>query len=196
MRARRWTRRWPRRRPRTWRRTRARSRGRGRNVELAEEAVTESRAFTEREALNADAALIDLVATDLPDLLGQLDGRTVTRFDGHTEPSAPPAPNRAIEMTVRQRVLSAIAHPNIAYLLFSLGTLGLTIELWNPGAILPGVVGGLCLLLAFFAFQMLPVNYAGVLLMLFGLVLLVLEIKVTSFGLLAPAASSAWCSAR
>ena len=76
-------------------------------------------------------------------------------------------------MTWRQRVLSAIAHPNVAYILLSLGTLGLTIELWSPGAVLPGVAGGLSLLLAFFALQILPVNYAGLLLMLFGLVLLV-----------------------
>ena len=88
-------------------------------------------------------------------------------------------------MTWAQRVLSAIAHPQIAYLLLTLGTLGLTIELWSPGAILPGVAGGICLLLAFFAFQVLPVSYAGVLLILFGLALLVLEVKVTSFGLLA-----------
>jgi membrane-bound serine protease (ClpP class) len=81
--------------------------------------------------------------------------------------------------------LSAIAHPQIAYLLLTLGTLGLTIELWSPGAILPGVAGGICLLLAFFAFQVLPVSYAGVLLILFGLALLILEVKVTSFGLLA-----------
>ena len=87
-------------------------------------------------------------------------------------------------MTWQQRVLSAIAHPQIAYLLLTLGTLGLTIELWSPGAILPGVAGGICLLLAFFAFQVLPVSYAGVLLILFGLALLVLEVKVTSFGLL------------
>jgi membrane-bound serine protease (ClpP class) len=88
-------------------------------------------------------------------------------------------------MTWQQRVLSAIAHPQIAYLLLTLGTLGLTIELWSPGAILPGVAGGICLLLAFFAFQVLPVSYAGILLILFGLGLLVLEVKVTSFGLLA-----------
>jgi membrane-bound serine protease (ClpP class) len=81
-------------------------------------------------------------------------------------------------------VLSTIAHPNIAYLLLSLGTLGLTIELWSPGAVLPGVVGGLALLLAFFAFSVLPVNYAGLLLIVFGLLLFILEIKVTSFGLL------------
>ncbi len=87
-------------------------------------------------------------------------------------------------MTLAQRVLSAIAHPQIAYLLLTLGTLGLTIELWSPGAVLPGVAGGICLLLAFFAFQVLPVSYAGVLLILFGLVLLVLEVKVTSYGLL------------
>ena len=90
----------------------------------------------------------------------------------------------AIEMSWRQRVLSALAHPNIAYLLLSLGMLGLTIELWNPGAVLPGVAGGLCLLLAFFTFQVLPVNYAGVLLILFGIALLILEVKVTSHGVL------------
>jgi membrane-bound serine protease (ClpP class) len=90
----------------------------------------------------------------------------------------------AVEMTTRQRVLSAIAHPNIAYILLSLGTLGLAIELSSPGAIFPGVVGGLSLLLAFFALQVLPINYAGLLLMLFGLVLFVLELKVTSYGLL------------
>jgi membrane-bound serine protease (ClpP class) len=87
-------------------------------------------------------------------------------------------------MNWRQRWLSALAHPNIAYLLLSLGMLGLTIELWNPGAVLPGVAGGLCLLLAFFTFQVLPVNYAGVLLILFGTVLLILEIKVVSHGVL------------
>ena len=88
-------------------------------------------------------------------------------------------------MTWAQKVLSAVAHPQIAYLLLMLGTLGLTVEMWNPGSILPGVVGGICLLLAFFAFQVLPVSYVGVLLILFGLVLLILEVKVTSFGLLA-----------
>jgi membrane-bound serine protease (ClpP class) len=87
-------------------------------------------------------------------------------------------------MTWAQKILSAIAHPQIAYLLLMLGTLGLTVEMWNPGAILPGVAGGICLLLAFFAFQVLPVSYAAVLLIFFGIVLLILEVKVTSFGLL------------
>ena len=158
---------------------------RGRNAELADEAVRESRSFTEDEALNAKPPLIDLVAKDLPDLLRQVDGRTVTRFDGSTV-TLHTAGARVVplEMNWRQRLLSAVAHPNIAYMLLSLGMLGFVVELWNPGAVLPGVAGGLCLLLAFFAFQVLPVNYAGVLLILFGVALLILEVKVISHGVL------------
>jgi membrane-bound serine protease (ClpP class) len=159
---------------------------RKRNVALVEQAVTESRSFTEQEAIGATPPLIDLIANDVPDLLRKLDGRTVTRFDGRQATlRTAGAPTTVVAMTWQQRVLSAIAHPQIAYLLLTLGTLGLTIELWSPGAILPGVAGGICLLLAFFAFQVLPVSYAGVLLILFGLALLILEVKVTSFGLLA-----------
>ncbi|MCX6539926.1 MAG: nodulation protein NfeD [Acidobacteria bacterium] len=161
--------------------------GRGRNVQLSEQAVTDSRAFTESEALNAVPALIDLIATDVPDLLRKLDGREVQRFDRARAQRLQVAGARVevIDMSFRQRVLGTLAHPNIAYILLSLGVLGLTIELWSPGAVLPGVVGGICLLLAFFTFQVLPINYAGALLILFGLVLLVLEIKVTSYGVLA-----------
>jgi membrane-bound serine protease (ClpP class) len=159
---------------------------RKRNVSLVEQAVLESRSFTEQEALSAKPPLIDLVANDVPDLVRKLDGRTITRFDGTTQTlHTASATTTSVSMTWQQRVLSTIAHPQIAYLLLTLGTLGLTIELWSPGAILPGVAGGICLLLAFFAFQVLPVSYAGVLLILFGLGLLVLEVKVTSFGLLA-----------
>ncbi len=158
---------------------------RHRNVTLAEEAVTNSRAFTDEEALGATPPLIDVVAPDLADLLGRLDGRTVTRFDGTsmvlTTAGARVTP---IAMSLRQRLLSAIAHPNLAYILLSLGTLGLTIELWSPGAVLPGVAGGVCLLLAFFALQILPVNYAGLLLIGFGVFLLILELKIPSYGLL------------
>jgi len=159
--------------------------GRHRNVTLAEEAVNQSRAFTEEEALNASPPLIDLTARDVPELLERLNGRTIRRFDG-TSITLRTAGARVTrrEMTLRQRVLSAIAHPNIAYLLLSLGMLGLTIELWTPGAVLPGIVGGVSLLLAFFALSLLPVNYAGLLLILLGLVLFALEIKVTSYGLL------------
>jgi membrane-bound serine protease (ClpP class) len=158
---------------------------RKRNVSLVEQAVLESRSFTEQEALSASPPLIDLIANDVPDLLRKLDGRTITRFDGQTQTLHTTASTTvAIDMSWQQRVLSAIAHPQIAYLLLTLGTLGLTIELWSPGAILPGVAGGICLLLAFFAFQVLPVSYAGVLLIVFGLFLLILEVKVTSYGLL------------
>lgn len=158
---------------------------RNRNVELVEKAVTESRSYTEQEALTAKPPLIDLVATDVNDLLRQIDGRTVTRFDGGTvRLSTAGAAVERVEMTWAQRFLSMLAHPQIAYLLLTLGTLGLTIELWNPGAILPGVAGGICLLLAFFAFQVLPVNIAGVALIVFGVVLLILEVTVTSYGLL------------
>lgn len=159
---------------------------RERNVELAEKAVTDSQSFTEREALEAEPPLIDLVADDLEDLLEQLDGREVRRWDGETVTlRTADADIERVEMTWRQRLLSAVAHPQVAVLLFSLGTLGLTIELWNPGAILPGIVGGLCLLLAFFAFQILPINYVGLLLILFGLALLAAEMLTATWGLLA-----------
>ena len=159
---------------------------RERNVELAEKAVTDSQSFTEREALEAEPPLIDLVAADLDALLEQLDGREVKRWDGDTVTlRTAGARVEQVEMNWRQRLLSAVAHPQVAVLLFSLGTLGLTIELWNPGAILPGIVGGLCLLLAFFAFQILPINYVGLLLILFGLALLVAEMLTATYGLLA-----------
>ncbi|HTI39232.1 MAG TPA: nodulation protein NfeD [Vicinamibacterales bacterium] len=159
---------------------------RRRNVPLVEQAVTESRSYTEQEAIGATPPLIDLIANDVPDLIRKLDGRTVRRFNGETVTLQLASPVlRTIEMTRAERVLSAIAHPQIAYLLLTLGTLGLTIELWSPGAILPGVAGGICLLLAFFALQVLPVSYSGVLLILLGFALLVLEVKVTSHGLLA-----------
>ena len=155
---------------------------RGRNVMLAAEAVQESRAFTEMEALQASPSLIDFTASDVNDVLRKLDGRSVRRFDGrstvvlHTQEME----TRRIDMTRRQRFLSAIAHPEVAYLLMTLGMIGLTVELWNPGAVLPGVAGALSLLLAFFALQVLPMNTTGLLLALLGIGLLVLELKVPS----------------
>ncbi len=158
---------------------------RKRNITLAAEAVIDSRAFTESEALKASPPLIDFIVPSVDELLRTLDGRTIARFDGRTVTlNTKGAPIERVEMTARQRFLSAIAHPQIAYLLLTLGMLGLTVELWNPGAILPGVAGGLCLLLAFFAFQVLPVSTIGLLLVMFGLALLVLELKVPSFGVL------------
>ena len=159
--------------------------GRHRNVPLAEQAVMDSRAFTEQEALIASPPLIDLVADDIPTLLRTLDGRLVKRFNGTTVVlTTAGARVVPIAMNWRQRVLSAVPHPNVAFILLSLGTLGLTIELWSPGAVLPAVAGGLCLLLAFFGLRVLPVNDAGLLLLLFGLSLLMLEVKIASYGLL------------
>ena len=158
---------------------------RKRNVDLAADAVMKSRAFTDTEALHASPPLIDFVAQDVPELLRTLDGRTIRRFDGRTVAvHTANAVIQQIEMSGRQRFLSAIAHPQVAYILLTLGLLGLTVEFWNPGAIAPGVAGGVCLLLAFFAMQILPVNTTGILLIVFGLALLILELKVPSFGAL------------
>ena len=158
---------------------------RQRNVMLAEQAVLESRAFTDTEAAHAAPPLVDVIATDVNDLLRQLDGRRIKRFDGrsvtlHTRD----ADLRRVPMSRRQQLLGLIADPQIAYLLLTLGTLGLTIELFNPGAVVPGVAGGLSLLLAFFALQILSVDMSGVALILFGFGLVVLELKVPSFGAL------------
>jgi membrane-bound serine protease (ClpP class) len=159
---------------------------RRRNVTLAGLAVTESRAFTDTEAASASPPLIDFIAPSVDDVLRRLDGQSITRFDGRsvTSVTTAGAQIRSVTMTRRQRFLGAIAHPQIAYLLLTLGMLGFVVELWNPGATLPAVVGGLSLLLAFFAFQILPVNTVGVLLIVFGIALLVLEVKVPSFGAL------------
>lgn len=156
---------------------------RHRNVALAEEAVLKSRAFTETEARDASPPLIDMVVPDLEGLLRQLDGRSVERFDGRKSTLAlADAEIERVPMSWRQRFLGALAHPQIAYLLLILGLLGLTVELWNPGAIAPGVAGGLCLLLAFFALQILPLDTTGLLLVVFGLGLLLVELQVPSFG--------------
>jgi membrane-bound serine protease (ClpP class) len=154
---------------------------RGRNVMLAAAAVQESRAFTDMEALAAAPPLIDFTATDVNDLLKKLDGRTIKRFDGrmtivHTQNIE----TRSMAMSGRERFLSALAHPEVAYLLMTLGMIGLTVELWNPGAVLPGVAGALSLLLAFFALQIIPISTSGLLLVLLGIGLLVLELKVPS----------------
>jgi membrane-bound serine protease (ClpP class) len=154
---------------------------RGRNVMLAAEAVQESRAFTEMEALEASPPLIDFTAADVNEILRTLDGRSIKRFDGRsTTVRTEGAETRRLDMTRRQQFLSAIANPEIAYLLMTLGMIGLTVELWNPGAVLPGVAGALSLLLAFFALQVLPMNTTGLLLVLLGIGLLVLELKLPS----------------
>jgi membrane-bound serine protease (ClpP class) len=155
---------------------------RGRNAEWAEQAVRSSVSATEREAVKLK--VVDLIAENVPDLLAKIDGRTVKTAKGPVSFATKDAPVKVIEVGFRDRFLALISDPNIAYLLMMAGMLGLFFELSNPGSILPGVIGGICLILAFFAFQSLPVNWAGLLLLLFGVVLLIVEIKVVSHGVL------------
>jgi len=156
---------------------------RGRNADWAEKAVRQAVAITEREAVKLK--VIDLVADSIPDLLEKVDSRTVKLPKGAVTLATKGAPVRPIEIGFRDRFLNIITDPNVAYVLMMLGMLGLFFELSNPGVILPGVIGGISLILAFFAFQSLPINYAGLLLILFGIVLLVAEIKIVSHGVLA-----------
>jgi len=157
---------------------------RGRSVRLAEDAVRKSLSYTEREAL--DGGLIDLVAKNEEELIDRLDGRTVKRFDGSALTLALRGkPVVALPMTFRQRFLLTIANPNLAYILLMIGLLGLYFEFSHPGAILPGVLGGISLLLAVFAFQILPINYVGLGLIVLAVILFILEVKVQSFGMLA-----------
>jgi membrane-bound serine protease (ClpP class) len=157
---------------------------RGRNVGLAEDAVRKSLSYTEKEALAG--GLIDLVAGSEEEIIAKLDGRTIKRFDGSPATLAlagKPVVERP--MTFRQRFLLTIANPNLAYILLLIGLLGLYFEFSHPGAILPGVLGGISLLLAVFAFQILPINYVGLGLILLAIILFILEVKVQSFGMLA-----------
>jgi len=156
---------------------------RGRNADWAEKAVRQAVSITEREAVKLK--VVDLVADSLPDLLDKIDGRAVKTPRGVVTLATRGAPVTPIEIGFRDRVLNVITDPNVAYVLMMLGMLGLFFELSNPGAVLPGVIGGISLILAFFAFQSLPINYAGLLLILFGIVLLVAEIKIVSHGILA-----------
>ena len=156
---------------------------RGRNADWAEKAVRDAVAITERDALKLK--VIDLVADSVPDLLEKVDGRTIKLSKGPVTLATKGAPVRPIEIGFRDRFLNIITDPNVAYVLMMLGMLGLFFELSNPGVVLPGVIGGISLILAFFAFQSLPINYAGLLLILFGIVLLIAEIKIVSHGVLA-----------
>jgi len=152
---------------------------RGRNAEWAEKAVRESVSVTETEALKEN--VIDIVAKDLDDLIRQINGRKieskgVLKLDN---------PKRTlIEEDLRTKILKTISDPNIAYILMMIGLAGLYFELSHPGAVLPGVVGGIAIILAFFAFQTIPVNYAGFLLIVLALVFFIMEMKISSYGLL------------
>lgn len=157
---------------------------RGRNPELAEKAITESKAFTEKECL--DGKMIDLIANSTDDLLRQLDGRTITRFDGTKVTLGLKNPARAqFELSARQRFLARIVEPDVFFVLLILGVLGLYTEFTHPGVIAPGVIGGICLILALYAMHFLPVNLAGLFLIALSLAFFILEAKAPSHGVLA-----------
>jgi membrane-bound serine protease (ClpP class) len=157
---------------------------RGRPVEWAEKAVTESRSFSDREAY--DKHLIDLVAPDRGALIRALDGREIRRFDGRVEVLSLRAPRiEVIGLTTAERILMFIADPNVAYLLLLVGMLGIFIEVFSPGLIVPGVLGALSMLLALYALSVLPVSVVGIALLAAALALFVAEAFVTSYGLLA-----------
>jgi len=156
---------------------------RGRNSALAETAVRESKSFTEREAF--DQHLVDLIASSDADLLAALDGRTITRFDGskvivHTSGAS----IEVYQRTLRQRIIAAIADPNIALVLLVLGALGIYVEFSSPGLIAPGVIGAILALLGLSALSVLPINWLGAGLLILALALFVLEAKFTSHGIL------------
>lgn len=155
---------------------------RGRNEEWVEKAVRKSESITAEEALRLK--VIDFVATDLNRLMEQMDGREVTLTAGKKNLNTKNAVINEKAMGTRQKILSALSDPNIAYILLLIGLAGLYFEFSNPGSILPGVIGGISLIMAFFAMQTLPVNYAGIALILFAIILFIAEIKVVSHGIL------------
>jgi len=162
---------------------RSKAERRGRNPELAEKAVTESLSFTEKEALQDH--LIDLIVNDVDELVNVLDDREITRFDGtrvtlHLKGQQ----TRIVQMNWRQDILSAIARPEVLFLLLLGALAGLGTEISHPGMIFPGVLGVVCLVLFLFASQIIPVNAAGILLILIAIGLFIAEVKVTSYGLL------------
>lgn len=155
---------------------------RGRNVEWAEKAVRESVSVTETEAL--EKKIIDLVARDVDDLVARIDGLDVA---GKGPIDIDPARRVWIAESMRTRILKTLSNPNIAYILMMIGLAGLYFELSHPGSILPGVIGSIALVLAFYSFQTLPVNTAGVLLIVLALIFFVMEMKIASYGLLSVA---------
>ncbi|MBA4396070.1 MAG: serine protease [Syntrophus sp. (in: bacteria)] len=155
---------------------------RGRNTEWVEKAVRESQSITAEEALRL--RVVDFVADDLTHLLKQADGRIIVLPAGEKTLKTTGAILQEKTMGTRLKIMAALSDPNLAYILFLLGLAGLYFEFSNPGAIVPGIVGGISLILAFFSMQTLPVNYAGILLILFSVALFIAEIKIISHGVL------------
>lgn len=155
---------------------------RKRNYELAEKGVLESKSYTAREAL--EGGLIDLISENEEELLKELHGREITRFSGEIQKISTEGQQvKLLEMTVRQKILSTIADPNLALILGVVGLLGLYLEFSSPGLLVPGVLGGICLLLSLLGFSLLPISLVGVLLIVLALGLFIAELKVQGFGL-------------
>ena len=155
---------------------------RGRNAQWVESAIRESVSVTETEALKEN--IIDLIAQDTDDLIKQLNGR---ELKNKGVLNLADAKKVVLEETLRTKVLKTISNPNIAYILMMIGLAGLYFEFSHPGAIFPGVIGAIALILAFFAMQTLPVNYAGILLIVLAIIFFIMEMKITSYGLLSVA---------
>ena len=155
---------------------------RNRNIKWSEDAVRKSLSITENEALQLN--VIDLVAKDINDLLAKIDGKKVETSSGEVILNTKDAQIVNLDMTFAQILLNVLSDPNLVYVLFMLGIYGLFFELYNPGAIFPGIIGGICLILALYSMHTLPINYAGLALMVFAVVLFILEIKVVSHGIL------------
>ena len=155
---------------------------RGRNVEWATRAVLESVSIDAQAAL--DSHVVDIVASSFEDLLKQLDGRAVVVGNTTDTLHMAEASVTRYEMGFKDRFLTVITNPTVAFILFNLGWMGLLLELYSPGTLVPGIVGGICIILAFFAFQQLPISYAGLALIIFAVILFILEVKITSYGLL------------
>jgi len=156
---------------------------RNRNMQWPEEAVRSSVAITEHEALQKK--VIDLIASNDEDLLNQLDGKTIQLTSGEVTLHTKGAAIEVYEMGTLDKLLNVLSDPNIAYILMLMGMFGILFELYNPGAILPGIVGVISLILAFYTMHTLPINYAGLALIIFAIVLFILEIKIVTHGLLA-----------
>lgn len=156
---------------------------RSRNIKWAEDAVRKSLSITETEAMQGN--VIDIIANSVNELLEMTDGREVTLLDGKKVLETKDAEVIEIDMNFKQKILGLLSDPNIAYILLMIGIYGIMFELYNPGAIFPGVIGGISIILAFYSLHTLPVNYAGLALIIFAIILFLAEIKIVSHGLLA-----------
>ena len=155
---------------------------RNRNIKWAEDAVRKSLSLSETEALKQN--VVDLISPNIEDLLKKINGREIETVIGKKVLNTLDAKINEVEMTLSLKLLTILSDPNIAYILFMIGLYGLLFEIFNPGVIFPGVIGGICIILAFYSMHTLPINYAGLALIVFAIILFVLEIKVVSHGIL------------